>query len=123
MSDPRVNPRISPLIIRAKFRSGEKKCVGYVTNLSETGCFLATEELLSVDHTMRVALDSPWRLGQFEVEARVVWCNEAVGRQAENWPIGMGLAFVHLESEAKAKLREYIERFFELAAQLDPQGL
>ena len=116
MSESRVSPRVSPLIIRAKFQSGEKRQVGYVTNLSESGAFLATEELFPLDHTLRVALDLPWRLGEIDVEAKVVWRNEEATPQTGNRLIGMGLVFVNLDAEAKTRLGEYIEKFFTLAA-------
>ena len=41
----RASRRVSPLIVRAKFQIGDAPLDGYVTNLSETGAFLATEEL------------------------------------------------------------------------------
>lgn len=123
MPEARVSPRVSPLIIRAKFQSGEKRQVGYVTNLSATGAFLATEELFPLDHTLRVTLDLPWRLGEIEVEAKVVWRNEEAKAQADNRPIGMGLDFVNLGSEEREKLGKYIERFFELAAQIEQEAL
>ena len=69
-----------------------------------------------------VNLDLPWNLGKLEVEAKVVWSNNQVTPQTESRPAGVGVAFVNLGSGEREKLRQYIERFFELAAQIEQQA-
>ena len=80
MDEARASRRVSPLIIRAKFQFGEKLFEGYVTNLSETGAFLATEERTEVGESFGLILDMPWTLGEVTAEAEVVWRTDQPGR-------------------------------------------
>ena len=114
----RGSRRVSPLIVRAKFQIRETLCDGYVTNLSETGAFLATEELADVGEPVSVILSMPWALGDVTAEAEVVWRTDDAGGNADRLPTGMGLVFVSVSGEGKKKLREYIQKFCQLASQL-----
>ena len=114
----RASRRVSPLIVRAKFQIGERPVDGYVTNLSETGAFLATDELAEEGEPVGVILSMPWALGEVTVEAKVVWRTDAAGTGADRLPTGMGLAFVSVSAEGKKKLRQYIQKFCQLAAQI-----
>jgi uncharacterized protein (TIGR02266 family) len=106
------------LIIRAKFQVAEKLLDGYVTNLSETGAFLATEELAEVGEPVGLILDMPWMLGEVTAEAEVVWQTDAAGKGADRLPTGMGLLFVNVSADGKRKIRQYIQKFCQLATQI-----
>ena len=114
----RGSRRVSPLIVRAKFQIGDRLRDGYVTNLSETGAFLATEELADVGEPVGVILSMPWALGEVSVEAEVVWRTDDAGRSAGRLPTGMGIVFKSVSGEGKKKLREYIQKFCQLASQI-----
>jgi uncharacterized protein (TIGR02266 family) len=118
MTEPRASRRVSPLIVRARFQIGEKLLDGYVTNLSETGAFLATEELTDVGESVGLILTLPWALGDVSAEARVVWRTDAAGEAAGRLPAGMGLMFLDVSGEGKKTLRQYIQKFCQLASQL-----
>lgn len=118
MDETRASRRVSPLIIRAKFQLGEKLLEGYVTNLSETGAFMATEERTEVGESLGLILDMPWTLGEVTAEAEVVWRTDQSGRGAERLPMGMGLLFLDVSDEGKKKLRLYIQKFYQLATQI-----
>ena len=123
MDEARASRRVSPLIIRAKFQFGEKLFEGYVTNLSETGAFLATEERTEVGESFGLILDMPWTLGEVTAEAEVVWRTDQPGRWAERLPTGLGLMFLDVSDEGKKKLRTYIQKFCQLANQLGQQAV
>jgi Tfp pilus assembly protein PilZ len=123
MDETRASRRVSPLIIRAKFQLGEKLLEGYVTNLSETGAFLATEERTEVGESFGLILDMPWTLGEVTAEAEVVWRTDQSGRGAERLPTGMGLLFLDVSDEGKKKLRTYIQKFCQLATQIGQQAV
>ncbi len=119
----RASRRVSPLIVRAKFQIGEAPLDGYVTNLSETGAFLATEELAEEGEPVGLILSMPWALGEVTVEAEVVWRTDVAGTGADRLPTGMGLAFVSVSAEGKKKLRQYIQKFCQLAAQISQHAV
>ena len=123
MDETRASRRVSPLIIRVKFQLGEKLLEGYVTNLSETGAFLATEELTDVGESFGLILDMPWNLGEVTAEAEVVWRTDTAGQRAELLPMGMGLAFLDVSDDGKKKLRTYIQKFCQLATQIGQQAV
>ena len=123
MDETRISRRVSPLIIRAKFQLGEKLLEGYVTNLSETGAFLATEELTEAGESFGLILDMPWDLGEVTAEAEVVWRTDKVGSKAERLPTGMGLRFLDVSDEGKQKLRTYIQKFCQLATRIGQQAV
>ena len=123
MDETRISRRVSPLIIRAKFQLGDKLLEGYVTNLSETGAFLATEESTEVGESFGVILDMPWTLGEVTAEAEVVWRTDQAGPRAERLPMGMGLLFLDVSDEGRKKLRTYIQKFCQLATQIGQQAV
>jgi len=118
MAETRASRRVSPLIVRAKFQIGDRLLDGYVTNLSETGAFLASDELAGVGESVGLILDLPWTLGEVAAEARVVWRSDVAGETAERLPAGMGLAFVSVSADGKKALRRYIQKFCQLASQI-----
>ena len=117
-TNARASRRVSPLIVRAKFQIGDRLRDGYVTNLSETGAFLATEELAEIGEPVGVILIMPWALGEVTAEAEVVWRTDVAGEEADRLPTGMGLVFQNVSVEGKKKLRQYIQKFCQLASQI-----
>lgn len=111
----RLHPRL-PLVIRAEIQMEGTQQIGYLTNLSLGGAFLATENPQPIDTPMHLHVFLPWKLGEFEAEAKVVW-SSATGTETD--PPGMGLKFTGLDSHADSKLRAYVDAFFRLVAQID----
>lgn len=118
MAETRARRRVSPLIIRAKFQIGDELLDGYVTNLSETGAFLATDEMAEIGNPVGLILEMPWMLGEVTAEAKVAWRTDRAGSGADQLPTGMGLTFVDVSIEGKNKIRQYIQKFCQLATQL-----
>ena len=123
MSDYRDNLRIKPLAIRSEFHYGEKTSSGYVTNLSEGGAFLATEELIPVGEEIRIRIFLPGQIDQIETDARIMWRTSDEGSRAQHMPSGMGLAFIEPDPQLQEKLQHYIKRFFKLAQMCEGSGV
>ncbi len=121
MDDIRKSPRISPLSIPARFQLGEESKHGYLTNMSETGAFLATEVELSIDQMVEVQIDLPWELGQVTAEARVVWKTQKSDSQA--YLSGAGLAFEFLTLEGIERIRDYMEKCFHLVSTINDENM
>jgi uncharacterized protein (TIGR02266 family) len=113
--------RLRPLLIRTRFSHREIKKNGYVTNLSDGGVFLATEDPIPVGDRLTLRINLPWQIGQITVEAEVVWGNFDSRESAPEHPLGVGLSFVEPSSSAREKIETFVRRFHGLVAQLDDQ--
>ena len=111
----RLHPRL-PLLIRAEIQIEGNQQISYLTNLSLGGAFLATEKPLPIATPMHLHVFLPWKLGEFEAEARVVWSSRT-GTKTD--PPGLGLKFTGLDSHAEGRLRAYVDSFFRLVAQIE----
>lgn len=118
MTDEKRASRISPLAIRTEFEWQQKVRAGYVTNLSEGGAFLATEEAIPVGEKLLLHMFLPRQVGHTEAVVRVIWCSRDAGPRAAHLPCGVGVAFVALAPSALETLRLYIGKFYELAGRL-----
>ena len=123
MSERRKIDRLSPLVIRADYPCGEDRRNGYMTNLSEAGAFLATDEDFAIGETLDLRFVLPWGLGEHEVSASVIWRTKDMGEEPESIPTGVGLCFHNLASEVKESIRRYMRKFYELLAQIEDRGL
>jgi PilZ domain len=144
MSEKRINPRFGPLVVKTYYIVNGRAGEGYLTNVSTGGAFLAVADPppLGAEVDFRALL--PWRLGELQGGARVVWRNAAAS-VADSSPApapappsppgsgsgsgsgfgeptslsGVGLSFTRLDAEAQKRLEAYLARFVELAARID----
>ena len=123
MRHDRQDPRFGPLVIKARIEVNGHRKDGYLTNVSTGGAFFAVESPPENGDELHLAAAMPWRLGEMRARARVVWRNGAPRKEGEPGPPipGVGLAFTHLEPASRAILEAYLERFAELAAQIETQ--
>ena len=110
--------RIGPVLVRADCHLGDQNWEGYLTSLSEGGAFLVTDQPLVVGATLSLHFLLPWQLGSIEAEAKIVYGVSASDPRPDGYPAGVGLAFVSPSAEQVEKLRRYVARFQEFAAQL-----
>ncbi len=117
--DLREHPRLGPLIIKVEFESKRRCGEGYLTNLSLGGAFLAVDEMPSAGDRLSLRITLPWKLGQITVAAKVVRLVDSGRQTTTGPPSGVGLQFTELSSSAEESIRLYMQRFSELAAQLN----
>jgi len=115
----RKHPRLSPLVIRTKFRTHHSEGNGYLTNLSVGGAFLATEEPLHAEEAVDLSITLPWDLGTVAATAKVVWLTTEADGMNKQVPAGGGLVFSHLPPQTEEKLRSYMQKFADIAALID----
>jgi type IV pilus assembly protein PilZ len=106
-----------PLVVRAEIEIEGAQQTGYLTNLSLGGAFLATQEMLAIGTPVHLHVFLPWKLGEFEAEARIVWSSGKDGNETD--PPGVGLQFTGLDSRADGRLRAYVGTFLRLVAQIE----
>ncbi len=116
--EKRRNPRIGPVLMRADCHLGDQNWDGYLTSLSEGGAYLVTDEEVPTGETLSLYFLLPWQLGEIEAEAVVVYAISESDAKPEGYPAGVGLAFVSPSAEQVERLRRYVARFQEIAAQL-----
>lgn len=120
MPDKRTKRRFGPLVVKAKFDIGRGPEEGYLTNVSTGGAFLAMDDPPPDGTELSLVAALPWNLGELRARARVVWRNDPNSPDPARSAItGVGLAFTQLEEGCEEVLGAYLQRFAELAAQLD----
>jgi hypothetical protein len=107
-------PRLAPTIIRAEVEREGTREQGYLMNVSLGGAFLAIESPPSPNEAVKIHVLLPWGGGECQIEARSVWLQTDERDRA----IGAGISFVDVTEEAKRKLKSYLDRFDELAADI-----
>ncbi len=115
-AENRRHPRL-PLVVKAEVGANGRVQRGYLTNLSIGGAFLATKKPIPSGTRLQLLIFLPWKLGEFKAEAEVMWSTGKEGSKTE--PPGVGLAFTKLDSKGEDRLQRYVERFYQLVAQID----
>lgn len=113
-TEQREYPRLAPTILRADVERDGTRSQGYLMNVSLGGAFLVLEEPPSPDAAITVHVMLPWGMGNCRLEARSVWLQTDDQERA----IGAGVQFVDVSEDTKKKLRGYLDRFVELAADI-----
>jgi Tfp pilus assembly protein PilZ len=118
MTDKRSYPRFGPLVIKASFHVGSERRVGYLTNVSEGGAFLAVDDPPQLGAKIEIHAALPWRLGELRASTRVAWRSEG-GAEGSGKIAGVGLAFETVDPLSREHLYAYLERFASLAARIE----
>ncbi len=81
----------------------------YVSNISEMGIFLASEDPKPVGTLLKLNF-KPIEAGEpFDVEGRVVWVNPVREKKDENLNPGMGVKFVNIDDDRREKIIKLIK--------------
>jgi len=111
--------RVSPLTISAVYKMAEKVGQGYVLNLSRGGVFLSSDVGFEMGDQFRLRFFLPFQLGQVDARVQVRWCTQDADNLPQELRSGFGLEFIEIESEMQDKISRFIEKFVELAEQLE----
>ena len=114
----RSQPRYSPTLIEAVICLGTSTLSGYLTNMSVGGAFFQGDALPEEETVPELHFELPGGIGAGVTKARVVWArSEAIDGER-----GVGLAFEGISAADKKKIQTYLERFQQLAADMDLAG-
>jgi uncharacterized protein (TIGR02266 family) len=105
MDDRRRSPRLD-VVLKVRFESREDFKDALIHNISQTGVYLATDAPFDVGYQFTIEIDLPNSKGQIKGKCDVIWVNEI---EAENYPKGMGVQLVELESQDRELLEEYLK--------------
>jgi hypothetical protein len=117
-SQARSHPRFSPTLIEAELSLGTSKLSGYLTNMSAGGGFFQGDALPEKETIPDVRFKLPGGIGTIATKARVVWRRS----ESTDGERGVGLAFEGTSEADKKKIQAYLERFQQLAADMDLAG-
>ncbi|GMR21872.1 MAG: hypothetical protein BMS9Abin37_0192 [Acidobacteriota bacterium] len=117
-SQARSDPRFSPTLIEAELRLGTSKLSGYLTNMSVGGAFFQGDALPEKETVPEIRFELPGGIGAIVTKARVVWARS----EPTDGERGVGLAFEGSSEADKKKIQAYLERFQQLAADMDLAG-
>ncbi|MEM9071865.1 MAG: TIGR02266 family protein [Myxococcota bacterium] len=88
-------------------KNGENFLFAYITNISEMGIFIRSDDPLPVGTTLKLSFEGPEDTGRVQVEGTVQWINP-VRTEGDNPNPGMGVRFDALTPELREQLVEIV---------------
>ena len=111
--------RVSPLTISAVYKMADRVGQGYVLNLSRGGVFLSSDVGFEMGDQFRLRFFLPFQLGQVDAQVQVRWRTQDADNPPQELRSGFGLECIEIESEMQDKISRFIEKFVDLAEQLE----
>ncbi len=111
--------RVSPLTISAVYKMADRVGQGYVLNLSRSGVFLSSDVGFEMGDQFRLRFFLSFQLGQVDAKVQVRWRTQDADNPPQELRSGFGLEFIEIESEMQDKISRFIEKFVDLAEQLE----
>jgi uncharacterized protein (TIGR02266 family) len=105
MDDRRRSPRLD-VVLKVRFESREDFKDALIHNISQTGVYLAMDAPFDVGYQFTIEINLPNDKGQIKGKCEVIWVNEI---EAEDYPKGMGVQLVEVESKDRKLLEEYLK--------------
>src|SRR5882672_7531952 len=87
---PRESPRVES-VFRVRYATLDQLVVAYSADLSKGGMFLASDQFLPVNSTLRLLLELPDHGGELSISCRVVYIRDKVTAQRTGKAAGMGI--------------------------------
>ena len=106
MDDRREHERF-PTELSVDVRSGEHFLFAYITNISEMGIFIRTDDPRAIGTELRMRFSGPESESPIEVDGTVTWVNP-VRLGGDNPNPGMGVRFEKLTPELREQLVELV---------------
>ena len=111
--------RVSPLTISAVYKMAERVGQGYVLNLSRGGVFFSSDVGFEMGDQFRLRFFLPFQLGVVDARVQVRWRSQDAESAPPESRGGFGLEFLEIETEMQDKISRFIDKFVELAEQLE----
>ncbi len=111
--------RVSPLTIGAVYKMAERVGQGYVLNLSRGGVFFSSDVGFEMGDQFRLRFFLPFQLGVVDARVQVRWRSQDAESAPPEPRSGFGLEFLEIETEMQDKISRFIDKFVELAEQLE----
>ncbi len=106
--DKRSEIRIPLLSERVSFVHERGELAADITDITNEGLFLKTNEILKPRTSLLLKLNLPGDLGSLQVNAKVVRVNWTVNRKKAREQLGMGIRFEDVSPNIKKILDAYV---------------
>src|SRR5450432_1371862 len=103
----RESPRVES-VFRVRYTTLDQLVVAYSADLSKGGMFLASDQLLPVNSTLRLLLELPGEGGELCISCRVVYLRDKITADRTGKTAGMGIQFLDLAEEALTQVGRLI---------------
>lgn len=107
MGDERREHERYPTELSVDVKTGENFLFAYITNISEMGIFIRSDDPLPIGTEVSLSFASPGGETSVKVEGTVVWINP-VRPSGDNPNPGMGVRFADLTPELREQLVEIV---------------
>lgn len=112
---PADRPIRVPFVRACSVHPGEKPAFrAFTANVSVLGAYLATDESVTVNQTLRVRFTVPGNVIESETVGVVVWTNPKQQHPVHSLPPGFGVRFLGLDAETRRRIEavvaEYVTR-------------
>ena len=101
-----------PVRLRIQYQCGadpDMVLSDYSVNLSTGGIFIETSELLPVDSPLNIEFILPDDGRIIKCSGKVAWLNHPESIKNQSLPVGMGLLFIGLSTDAMDSIRQFIK--------------
>jgi len=115
----RRHPRVATTISVA-YGMESNFLFSYMTNISEMGIFIQTEDPHQIGSPLQVRFEAPAE-GPFDLEGVVAWVNP-LRPHGENLNPGMGIRFTNLRPEERERLVALVHTIAYLQSEAKPGG-
>jgi uncharacterized protein (TIGR02266 family) len=103
----RESPRVES-VFRVRYTTLDQLVVAYSADLSKGGMFLASDQFLPINSTLRLLLELPGQGGELSISCRVVYLRDKVTAERTGKTAGMGIQFLDLGEDALAQVGRFI---------------
>ena len=104
MKDRRKGPRFD-VVLQAYYETKEDFRDALIHSISEVGVYLTTDVPFDVGYRFLIEIYLPADAGRIRGKCEVVWVNQI---ETEDYPKGMGVKFIELESQEREILEKYL---------------
>ena len=95
-------------VFRVRYATLDQLVVAYSADLSKGGMFLASDQFLPVNSTIRLVLELPGQGGELSVSCRVVYLRDKITAEKTGKTAGMGIQFLDLDEESLTQVGRFI---------------
>ncbi len=83
----------------------------FTANLSVLGAYIASDEPLRVNQTLRLRFTVPGNVLESEVTGVVVWANPRQEHPVHSLPCGFGVCFLGLDDQARRRIEAVVKEW------------
>lgn len=109
---PVGRPMRVPFVRACQVQPGEGPSFrAFTANISVLGAYLASDEAVRVDQTLRIRFTVPGNVIESEVVGVVAWANPKQQHPVHSLPPGFGMRFLGLDGDTRARIEAVVAEY------------